>query len=1045
MKKKVMFILSCLLLSVGFITAQTTRISGIVIDNAGEPVISASVVVKGTTVGTMTDLEGKFTINVPEGRNTLVFTLVGMKTVDVKVSPNMRVVMETDETLLDEVMVVAYGTAKRSQFTGSASVVKADDIKDVQVASVSKALAGKMAGVQVTSTSGRPGADATIRIRGTGSINASNNPLYVVDGVPYQGQLNAINQQDIESITVLKDAAANSLYGARGANGVILVTTKKGTSDGKSKVSVDAKWGVNSRAIPLYDMVSNPADYYELYWQSMRNQQYYSIGSSWSNAGVIASRDLVSTLGGYNIYDVPNGKLIDPVTGKINPNGKILYQDSWEDEIFKNGLRQEYQVGVSGGSNKTSYYLSLSYLDDKGIVDNSGFKRITSRLRLDHNVNNWFKVGANAAYTNSKTKFTNEDGTEGSNMFYIVQSMAPIYPVYEYDANGNRLYEKNGTPIYDFGSGNVNPSHLRPVSSMANPIASQILDQETDRVNTFSGQVFAEIRFLNDFKFITNVRFDNSDNLGLVYQNGQYGQFASFGGISTRYTERSTAITANEMLQWTKAFGNHNFDAMLSHESYQRKYNYTSASKRNFFDASNMELTGAIATPQASSYETNYNVESVLSRVQYDYLSKYFFSASFRTDGSSKFYKDNRWGQFWSVGGSWLLTKENFLKPVNWLDELKFKASFGQQGNDNLNSGGIVPWANQYTVKPNGDNIALERSYIGNRNITWEKSNSFNTGIEFSLLKSKIYGSVEYFNRLTQDLLFSRKMPPSAGYSSYPDNIGDMLNQGVEVELTGSLIRTKDLSWTLSLNATHTVNEMKKLPPENKEIGIDAGLFWYREGKSIYDYYLWDYAGVDSEGKSQWYKDIVDGNGNVTGRELTTDYTEATRYYQGSALPDVYGGISTSVSWKGLDLSIQTMYQLGGTGYDYTYRSLMHAGEEGRAWHKDIFNSWTPENRDTNVPRLEKGNTGSNQAYSNRWLISTDFFSIQNIMLGYTFSKSMLNKLGISSLRVYGVADNVALFSKRKGYDPRESVSGTNGYGRYTPIRTLSFGLNVEF
>jgi hypothetical protein len=391
------------------------------------------------------------------------------------------------------------------------------------------------------------------------------------------------------------------------------------------------------------------------------------------------------------------------------------------------------------------------------------------------------------------------------------------------------------------------------------------------------------------------------------------------------------------------------------------------------------------------------------------------------------------------------LTKENFLKSVNWLDELKFKASFGQQGNDNPIRGGIVPWANQYTVKPNGDNIALERSYIGNKNISWEKSNSFNTGIEFSVLKGKVYGSIEYFSRLTKDLLFDRKMPPSAGYSSYPDNIGDMVNQGVEVELTGSLVRTKDLNWTMSLNATHAVNEIKKLPPENKEIGISNGIFWLREGKSRYDYYLWDYAGVDSEGQSQWYKDIVDAEGNVTGRELTTDYATATRYYQGSALPDVYGGISTSVSWKGFDLSVQAVYQFGGTGYDYTYKNLMHVGEEGSAWHKAIFNSWTPENRNTDIPRLEKGNTGANQTYSNRWLVSTDFFSIQNIMFGYTFPKSMLNKLNINRLRIYGVADNVALFSKRKGYDPRESVDGTNGYGRYTPIRTLSFGLNVEF
>lgn len=1050
MKKRMMLFLYSLFACIGLVIAQSNTISGTVVDDSGETVIGASVIVKGATIGTVTDIDGKFSINVPSGNSTLVISLIGMKTVEAEAKPGMRVVMRNDNELLDEVMVVAYGTAKKSSFTGSAKVVKAEDIQNIQTSSVSKALAGKMSGVQVSSLSGRPGSDATIRVRGVGSINAVNDPLYVVDGVPYEGELNSINQQDIESITVLKDAAANSLYGARGANGVILITTKKGSLNGKSRVTVDAKWGVNSRAVPLYETVSNQGQFYELAWEALRNQQHYALGNDWATAGQLASSQLVSKLGGYNSYNVADAQLVDPVTGKLNSNAKLLYSDDWEDEIFSNGFRQDYQVGVSGGNSNTSYYFSLGYLNDEGIVDNSGFERISSRLRLDHSVTDWFKVGANVAYTRTNTNYTDDDNTQGSNPFYILQTMPSIYPVYEYDANGNRLYEKDGTPIYDFGSGDVNPDHTRPVSAMANPVASQVLDKDKRHVDFFSGHAFAEIRFLNDFKFTANIRIDNTDNQRLLYQNGKYGQFVDANGSSYRYSYKTSVMNANQLLDWNKTFGDHNLAVLLGHESYQYKYNYMSASRTNFFDPTNNELDGAVSNQRSSSYENNHRIESVLSRVQYDYLSKYFLSASFRTDGSSRFHKNNRWGQFWSGGASWLITREDFMKDIKWLDELKFKISYGTQGNDRLYNAEdypqkvVSPWATQYLIVNNADSPSLLPYSMGNEDLTWEKSHSFNTGIEFSVLKNRLYGGIEYFSRKTSNMLFDLRSPLSGGYASYPANIGDMTNRGVEFEITGRVIDTRDWKWDVSFNATHYKSKITKLPYDE----VDNVLFNLKKGRDRYDYYLRQFAGLNDQGQSLWYMDVLDGNNNPTGeRTTTTDYNSATRYYCGDALPDVFGGLSTTVSWKGFDLSVQTTYQWGGKGFDYGYMNLMHGGGDnlGYAWHKDMLNSWREDNTDTSIPRLQNGETNVNGRFSDRWLISSDFFSIQNITLGYTFPKSVTGKMKIESLRIYGVADNVALFSKRKGYDPREDVAGVSGYGRYSQIRTISFGVNLGF
>ncbi|MDR0681959.1 MAG: TonB-dependent receptor, partial [Dysgonamonadaceae bacterium] len=994
-------------------------------------------------IGVLTDSEGKFSLDVPESATTLVISYIGYKEKEVDIAPYIEVIIEQDVSDLDEVIVVAYGTAKKSTFTGSASVVKSKDIAKLQTGNVTHALEGAASGVQVISGSGQPGSSASIRIRGVGSYSASTTPLYVVDGVPFQGNINSINSMDIESMTVLKDAAANSLYGSRASNGVILITTKKG-AEGKARVTFEARYGLNQRGIPNYDVLDDPAEFYELTWEGLRNRQYYSVGNSWLQAANYASNNLISQLGNYNNYNVPDNEVVD-INGNINPNARLKYREDWNDFMFNNGNRQEYIVSISGGDAKTNYYLSLGYLNDEGFVANSDFERYTSRLRLEKEVTDWFKVGGTANYIRQESNFVGEDGTQGSNMFFLSQTMPPIYPVYLHDpVTGDIVLDDKGNKVYDFGD-DSSLGYGRLVSSMANPVASQILDVSQDVWDIFDGKVFADFT-VKDFKLSLNYAINSNNNLGLSYLNGIYGQFKDQGGYSTRYGQRITVQSANQLLTWTKELANkHNVDVLIGHENYNYKFNEWYGTKEKFLDPDQRELVGAIKNPLSSSYENNYRMESYLSRVQYNYESKYYASASFRLDGSSKFHKDHRWGNFWSAGASWRISKESFMSSVDWVSDLKFKASYGTQGNDQIS--GVLPWADQYRIVNNSDNISLLFDYKGNPEITWESSQTFNTGFDYSFLDRKLYGAIEYFHKNTTDMLYSRPVPSSGGYTSYPDNIGDMVNQGVELEITGVLVHNNDFEWNISFNGTWFTNEITKLPPERMEDGITDGVYKLMVGKSRYEYFTREYAGIDVNGQAQWYKDVLDDNGNPTGeRETTTTYSAATDYFQGSAIPDLYGGFGTYLKYKGFDFSLQASYQLGGKGYDNAYALTMAGSDLGFNMHKDLRNRWTPTHTDTDIPRIQMGNANtSTNSRSSRWFVDASYINIRNITLGYELPKRLLNKIYLESLRIYVVADNVALFSKRQGYDPRTSWSGSSSYGLYPVARTFSIGFNLAF
>ena len=996
-------------------------------------------------------------INVPSSAKTLVISFIGFQTQKVDVKSNVNVVLKSDAEVLDEVMVVAYGTAKKSAFTGSAATIKNEKITTRQTSNVTNALAGQVAGVQTTSNTGQPGKDAEVRIRGIGSISASNKPLYVVDGVPYDGEISAISTSDIESMTVLKDAASNALYGARGANGVILITTKRGKT-GDARVAFDAKWGVNKRGVPSYETVTDPGKFYEMAYSAIYNGDLkgYAAAGDLVNANAYANQAMLSSSYlGYQVFTVPNGEQLIGMNGKLNPNATLGYSDgtyyytpdNWSDELFENNTRQEYNFSVSGANDKINYYMSAGYLDDQGIVPNSGFQRYSARLKADYQVKPWLKMGGNVSFTHYDSREQDtENSTSNANAFYAANIMGAIYPMYVRDAAGNIMVDNRGFQRYDYGSDtNFKRNNVIP---NANPLASYMLDKMKYSGDVVSGKWFADIDIWGGIKAKINIGVDANN---VRYTNmtnpfyGQYSETSGVGGLISVATERSFSTNQQYLLTYNKTFNDvHNLDVLAGHENYNYKYQYLYGSREKIYNPDVPELNNGILNQNNESYSQNYATEGWLFRVQYDYDGKYFGSASYRRDASSAFHPDNRWGNFWSIGAGWLMNKEAFLENQQWIDMLKFKISYGLQGNDNLlyqnDYRNYYPYMDQYTLSNSNGDFATTLYYKGNPDITWETSHSFNTGFDFTFWGGKLSGAVEYFSRKTTDMLYFKPVASSMGYSRFPENVGSMVNRGVELDLNSNIINTKDFTWDVSFNLTHFKNKVLELAPELEGQLIDGNRI-YREGESMYQLYLPKYVGVNPEtGESQWALTEP----NAAGETVTTSYTEASsnRFATGDILPKVYGGFGTSLTFHGFDFSIAFAYQLGGRIMDNTYQSLMDVSSQGSAWHVDMLNAWTAENKNTDVPRLNVQDTFTGYS-SDRWLTSSDYLSLQNITFGYTLPKSWTRKLQIDGIRLYFVADNVALLTARKGLDPRQSY--TTAENVYSPIRTISGGISLNF
>ena len=1053
-------------LGVSFAIAQNKQISGTVVGGDGMPISGATVIVDGTTTGTTTGSDGSFSLST-RSNATLTISFIGFETQQVAVAgkTHLNITLKEDTTAIDDVVVVAFGTMKKEAFTGAATVVKADDIAKTQSGNVAQALAGKVAGVQMVNSSGQPGSSPSIHIRGFGSISAGKEPLYVVDGMPYEGDLANINPADIESMTVLKDASSNALYGARGANGVIMITTKKGKV-GDAVVNIDAKIGVNSRAVQEYNFIKNPGQYYEQHYEALHNyaESRYDAATAhyWALENMIES----SSYGlGYNVFTVPEGQTLIGSNGKLNPNATLgrlythegkefwLQPDDWNEEAYRTSVRQEYNVSISGATDRANIFASFGYLSDQGIVDYSDMERLTARLKTDYQVKKWLKVGANFAYTHFIHNSLDDEGNSGSsgNLFTLTAVLAPIYPVYMRDGEGNIMIDENGYQMYDYGDGR-NAGLARPVMGDSNPLSAYMFDTNKMEGNGFTGNMYAEFKLYDGLTFTVNgsTFLDETRYTGVT--NPYYGQYANSQGIVTVEHTRSYSYNLQQLLNYKKSFGKHNVEALLGHEYYNAKGFDLWGSSKKMFSQAIKELDGAVETGSHGSSQSEYATEGYFFRGMYDYDGKYYVNGSYRRDASTRFHPDHRWGDFWSIGAGWMINKEKWF-DVDWVDMLKLKVSYGQQGNDSIGSYG---YTDLYTIGVSAGQISVLFGAKGNELITWETNSNLNAGIDFELFHGRFGGTIDYFNRKTTDMLFSRPTPPSAGYTSYMDNIGDMVNRGIEIDLHGTPIVTKDFRWDVTLNMTHLKNEVTKLPPE-KQGGFVNGNYWLEEGKPYYTYYLRQYAGVDkATGESLWWKDELtsvtheDGTTTMekTGKRITTNkWAEADYYECGDVDPDIYGGFGTSLSWKGIDFSIAFTYQLGGQVYDSGYAALMGsptAQSKGNNIHADILNAWTPENPNSNIPRFQL-NDEYTAAQSDRFLTDASYLNLQNINVGYTLPAKISKKFLVDKFRIYVACDNVWYWSKRQGLDPRQSFSGSTSSQLYAPVRTISGGINVTF
>ena len=1073
MVKKIVLSVAAILFALTSVFAQNKQVSGTVTGPDGSPIVGATVVVEGTTLGTSTDMQGKYMLAAP-ANGTLVFSFIGYD--DTKIAINgktaVNAVLKEASKSIDEVIVVAFGEAKKDAFTGSAKVVSADDLAKTQSSNVSDALIGKVAGMQMSSSSGRPGAQASITVRGPGSLYSGTQPLWVVDGMPYEGDINHINPADIESITVQKDAASNALYGARGANGVIMVTTKRAKM-GDARVTFDGKWGLNTRALQTYDYVDNAGEYYALHYQSLYNN-YILGGKSASQAHLLANELLTSNNPGglgYNVMSVPAGQVLIGSNGKLNPNATIgrkvvdkdgnefwLQPDDWLNELYKPSFRQEYNVNVSAASDKANFFASFGYLDNNGIIDGSRQQRYTTRLRADYQAKKWLKVGGNFAYTNM-TSYQGDSGegaSDGGNVFATALQTAPIYPIYIRNGKGEHIYDKWGFPIYDIGNG-ANAGMKRTTGGTSNELQDIQLNKYSSNDNAFSASGFAEVRFYRDLKFVFNAGMSLDEMRGTSLLNPYYGQFASEGGIVSKSHDREISYNLQQLLNYTHTFGTkHNLDVLVGHETYDLMLYSLSASKSKMFSYTYDELSGLVVDKSsASSSRSHYNNEGFFARAQYDFDQRVFVSASYRRDASSNFHPDHRWGNFWSASAAWLISRESWFPQNNVVDLLKVKASYGSQGNDKLGGYTIsYYYADSYSISNDGQGgIATIFSRKGNKEITWETNGNLNIGAEFSLWQGRLYGNVDYFYRKTTDMLFSLEVPPSLGYSSYYTNIGDMANQGIEIELGADLIRRKNFVWNFGLNLTHYRNKVTRLPDQYKKNtthdgklkGYHSGSTFLAEGQSMMQWYIPTYAGVNENGEATWY--AYDENKN---RYVTTDYNVANtkgRELQGDSTPDVFGGFNTSLNFYGVDVSANFTYQIGGMAYDSGYASLMGSPQQtsvGFAYHRDLWDAWTPEKTNTDIPRF-RYNDQYFTSTSSRFLVDASYLNIQNITIGYTLPAKITRKFLVEKLRVYVTCDNVYYWSQRKGLDPRQSISGSTNPYMYAPIRTFSGGITLTF
>ncbi|XP_060149167.1 tonB-dependent receptor P39-like [Globicephala melas] len=1088
-------------MTIGVALAQQRVVKGGVISKSdNQPVIGATVLLQGNQkVGTITDYDGNFTLKVPEDAKNLVVSYVGYakKVVAIK-DGSLKVYLEQDQKMLEEVVAVGYSKATKRSFTGSAVTVKGAELSKKSVASITQALSGEVPGVNIVNTSGQPGSSPDVYVRGVGSVNSNGRaPLYVVDGVPYMGHLNSINPSDIESTTLLKDAAATSIYGARGANGVVVITTKRGKV-GKFSVNASFKQGYNTASlIPRHEVITSPEEFIEMGWAGVRNQNIWSphriddpanpgsqIVLPWSPENIkkwtaesidVANKNIFSGSGvnpKYNMWNVPAGKtLIDPKTGKIAEGVTRKYTpELWGDEAFQTSLRTEGNIQLAGGNSKLRAFMSLGYLNDKGIIKNSSFQRLTGRMNVNFNPYKWLTTRASLAYNRSESFYSGQAESTSDNVFSYIDNMPTIYPVYLRNDKGEKIpdpYYKDSFR-YDYGDGRGY------AGGSSNGIADTFYNPKRKVTNTVDFNIGATIKFMKGLSLENTLSGNFVSAQFREKTNAFYGQSSSKGGVLWHKHAYDFSNNLLSLLRYSTRINDHNIEAFVAHEATRFTTNYDAASKKGMVDDYSEEFAMAMKTDfPPGGYTTEYALESYFGQLNYDFSNKYYASLSIRRDGSSKFL-NNKWGTFGAGSLAWVVSEEDFLKDNKILNYLKVKASYGtlgQQNGINLYSGYDI-----YVATPLADEISLKFDHRGNPDLTWERSSMAQIGFEATLFK-KLDINVELYHKVSTDFLYNRSVAPSNGYTSYKVNDGAMINQGIDIDLNYRIFKTKDAYLNFKMNAGFLANRVSKIAiepstGEPKFLDID-GVYGRQSGRSLFDYYLQEYVGVNKEnGQAQWVMYYVDNDANnkftdgdlaihslvkyehdnpqdmsKVKKTVTEDYDSATKNYVGkSALPVVRGGFTLSGGYKSFELSVQCVYSLGGYGYDNIYANLMNNGQVGnRNWHVDMRNSWKGVGDETDVPRMTNGLDPTVNNLSTRFLTSNSFLNLANVRLAYNLPKGLVSKVNMTNANIWVSGDNLLLLSARKGYNPATSMTGASDELRYAPLSTLSAGISLSF
>ena len=1084
-KLSVMLIAVFCLLFGGKALAHST-VSGTVFSSEDDsPIIGASIKIQGTKMGAATDIDGKFRLeNVKKGA-TLVVTYIGMQTKTVKAGENMKIYMTSDSKSLDEVVVqVAYGAAKKSTLTGAVTQVDSKQIEVRPVSSVTSALEGTTSGVQINSTYGQPGEEPSIRIRGFGTVNGSATPLYVLDGVPFGGNISDLNSNDIESITVLKDAASCALYGNRASNGVILITTKRGKGE-KMAFNLKVNQGTYSRGIKEYKML-NAKEFMETSWLNLRNSRI-SAGDDQATANAYASKNLINDELYLNIYNKADDQLFD-ANGKLVSDAQILdgYADDldWYDNAIRDGYRQEYNFSGSQASAKSDYYFSVGYLNEKGYVTNSDFDRLTGRAAMNFRPKKWLNTGFTISGSHQKTNFTNGNSSASyTNAFMFCRNIAPIYPVHLHNADGTYQLDSFGNKQYDSGSytdENGNPVLTRNQYQDRHVIWENELNENKSFRNTIQSSAYMDLKFLNDFTFTVKGELNVRNNENRTYNSALIGDGKGNNGRTSRSIYRYKNYTFQQQLNWNHTFGNHTVGVLLGHENYSYFYDYTYIYKTNQTFAGQDNLDNFTNLTNGSGYSNRYRTESYLGRIRYDYQEKYNVEASFRRDGSSRFAKESRWGNFGSIGASWVVTKEDFMKPISWVNNLKLRADYGLVGNDA--GAGYYSYMALYDSKQNHNTGAYYLSQLANTKLKWETGASFGIGVDARLF-NRWNISAEYFDKRNKDLLFNVYLPLSAGATSsssaeatITENMGTISNRGFEINTDVDIFKNKDWTVNLSANASFIKNKIVELPEQDKD-GIISGIYKIAEGKSRYEFFTYTYVGVDQMTGNSLYKanlenyhvTTADGQtvGNADGNDISKYVTQigneyyvnntsyALKEYHGSAIPKVYGSFAPSLRYKDLSLSLMFTYSIGGKVYDAVYSSLMSTGTTPSNYHKDILKSWseipsgmTEDSQDRiwygGIPQINSSMTSTNNATSSRWLTDASYLVLKNINMSYSLPKAWVNALTLESIRLNLSCENAFTCTKRRGMNPQQSFNGYQYNYLVTP-RVFTIGVDVKF